>query len=134
MRAPLPPRAPDLEHPLAAPRQETSEPGTVRARALDRPGAPTGRLTLGQAQRLRVPALARCDLHLEQRGTRRRLHDRERVRVAVRVDADHVVQLVCKHPFHLQPSGWGRSRCRSGGEDRKRQDCDGSHPLGWTGF
>jgi hypothetical protein len=36
------------------------------------------------------------------------------VRIAVRVDADHVVQLVCKHPFHLQPSGWGRSRCRSG--------------------
>jgi hypothetical protein len=32
------------------------------------------------------------------------VHDRERVRVAVRVDADHMVHLVCEHPFHLQPS------------------------------
>jgi hypothetical protein len=62
------------------------------------------------------------------------LDDRDRVRVAVWVDADHVLELVCKHPFHLQPSGWGPSRCRSGGEDRKRHDCDGSRPLGRTGF
>jgi hypothetical protein len=54
--------------------------------------------------------------------------DRERVCVAVRVDADHVVQLICKHPTHLQPRLGDTLRCRSGGEDRKRQDCDGSRP------
>jgi hypothetical protein len=31
------------------------------------------------------------------------------VRVAVRVDADHVVQLICKHSSHLQPKVGGQT-------------------------
>jgi len=27
--------------------------------------------------------------------------------IAMRIDADHVVQLICKHHFHLQPSVGG---------------------------
>jgi hypothetical protein len=35
-------------------------------------------------------------------------YDRERVRVAVRIDTDEVVQLVCEHPrTDLQPKRWG---------------------------
>ena len=43
---------------------------------------------------------------LEHHSTASHLDDRERVRVAVRIDANHVVQLIYKHPDHLQP-GWG---------------------------
>jgi len=36
------------------------------------------------------------------------IHDRQRVRVAVRVDTDDVVQLICEHPrTDLQPSVGG---------------------------
>jgi hypothetical protein len=36
------------------------------------------------------------------------VHDRERVRVAVRVDTDDVVQLICEHPkTDLQPKRGG---------------------------
>ena len=36
------------------------------------------------------------------------VHDRERVRVAVRVDTDDVIQLICEHPkTDLQPSVGG---------------------------
>src|SRR5258705_5345886 len=36
------------------------------------------------------------------------VHDRERVCVAVRVDTDDVVQLICEHPkTDLQPKRWG---------------------------
>ena len=36
------------------------------------------------------------------------VHDRERMRIAVRVDTDDVVQLICKHPStDLQPKRWG---------------------------
>jgi hypothetical protein len=42
-------------------------------------------------------------------------HDRERMRIAVRIDTDHVVQLICKHHFHPQPTLQDTLRCRSGG-------------------
>jgi hypothetical protein len=36
------------------------------------------------------------------------MHDRQCVRVAVRVDTDDVVQLICEHPStDLQPKRWG---------------------------
>jgi hypothetical protein len=36
------------------------------------------------------------------------VHDRDRVRVAVRVDTNDVVQLICEHPkTNLQPKRWG---------------------------
>ena len=42
--------------------------------------------------------------------------DREHVLIPMRVDADHVIQLICKHPSDppasLVGSGWCRSECR----------------------
>src|SRR3954451_24306048 len=55
------------------------------------------------------------------------MHDRERVRVAVRVDADDVVQLICEHPrTDLQPSVGGHQPVPVWGWNRGRQNCDGS--------
>jgi hypothetical protein len=46
---------------------------------------------------------AGLDTRLEHDCAGANLNDRERVHVAMWVDADHVVQLICKHPTHLQP-------------------------------
>ena len=76
-------------------------PSTANAR---RPGA----CSLGELQRLRVAVAARGDRRLEHDRAADDLHDRERVRVAVRVDTDDVVQLICEHPLtDLQPKRWG---------------------------
>ena len=55
------------------------------------------------------------------------VHDRERVRVAVRIDTNHVVQLICEHPLtDLQPKRWGTHPVSVWGGNRGRQNCDGS--------
>ena len=51
-----------------------------------------------EAERVGVPACARSHHRLGQDGSRRSNNDRECVLVAVRVDTDHVIHLVCKHP------------------------------------
>src|SRR5438034_11000167 len=46
----------------------------------------------------------------------------------MRVDTDHVVQLICKHPSpDLQPERWGTPPVSVWGGNRGRQNCDGSH-------
>jgi len=61
-----------------------------------------------ELQSLRVAVAARDDRRLEDDGAALDVHDSERVRVAVRVDTDDVVQLICKHPrTDLQPKRWG---------------------------
>jgi len=63
---------------------------------------------VGELQHLRVAIAARDDRRLEDDRSADDLHDRERMRVAVRVDTDDVVQLICKHPrTDLQPKRWG---------------------------
>jgi len=52
---------------------------------------------------VRVAVAARDDCRLEDDCAADDLHDRECMRVAVRVDTDDVVQLICKHPRDLQP-------------------------------
>jgi hypothetical protein len=55
------------------------------------------------------------------------MHDRERVRVAVRVDPDDVVQLICEHPStDLQPSVGGHEPVSVWDAHRGRHNCDGS--------
>ena len=66
-------------------------PSTANAR---RPGA----CSLDELQRLRVAVAVRDHRRLEDDRAADDMHDRERVRVAVRVDTDDVVQLICKHP------------------------------------
>ena len=107
-RAALPPQPADLEHPLTAAGQEASQTGTERAGAFDRERTPTAARARRRAS---TPARSRrCSRRrrLEHDHAADDLHDRERVRVAVRVDTDDVVQLICKHPrTDLQPSVGG---------------------------
>src|SRR5436189_5163270 len=75
----------------------------------------------------RVAVAVRVDRRLEDDGAADDLDDRERVRVAVWVDTDHLVQPICEHPrTDLQPSVGDTNRCRSGDENRGRQNCDRS--------
>ena len=65
-------------------------------------------MPLGELQRSCV-AIVVCDYRrLEDDSAADDVHDRERVRVAVRVDTDDVVQLICEHPkTDLQRECWG---------------------------
>jgi hypothetical protein len=84
---------------------------------------------------MRVAVAARGDRRLEDNGTALDLHDRERMRVAVRVDANDVVQLICKHPrTDLQPKRWGTRTVSVWDENRGRQNCDGHALTTRTGF
>jgi len=59
---------------------------------------------IGEHERVRVALAARRDSRLEHHGAADDLDDRERMCIAVRVDTNDVVQLICKHPFSdLQP-------------------------------
>src|SRR5207245_11469555 len=96
---PLVPRASArLDHDLALTAQITSEAGAVMPGTLDRPNACTRRVFLGDPERLRIAAVARTDRTLRNNRTRRRGDNCERVLIAVCVDADHVIHLICKHP------------------------------------
>jgi hypothetical protein len=66
--------------------------------ALDRPETGSPGALLGESQRLRVATSAGRHRLLRHQRSAPRSDDRERVLVPVRVDADHVVQLVCNHP------------------------------------
>ena len=91
--------AASLEHRLAAAAQIASERGTVVADALNCPDAPAARIGVREAQRLGVAACIRSDRPPSDNRTRRRNNDREHVLIPMRVDANHVIQLICKHPL-----------------------------------
>jgi hypothetical protein len=55
-------------------------------------------MRVDESQGVRVALTARRDVRLEHHRSASDMHHRERVRVAVRVNADYVVQLSCKHP------------------------------------
>ena len=74
--------------------------------ALHRPETGTPCLLLSEAKRLCVAAAIARHRPLCQQRTGRRPDEAERVLVPVRVDADHVVQLVCNRPD--QSSGFVR--------------------------
>jgi hypothetical protein len=76
---------------------------------------------------MRVAVAARDDRRLADDHSADDVHDRERMKVAVRIDTDDVVQLICKHPrTDLQPKRWGTHPVSVWGRDRRRQNCDGS--------
>lgn len=62
--------------------------------------------------------------HTIEHTAARRLDDRGRVGVFVRVDANDEVNFFCKHCHAFIPLPEGRGRFRSG---KRRQDCDGTH-------
>ena len=126
-RAPLPAQSANLEHPLTAPAEEAGQPATERAGAFDRERAPSVRVLLGKLERARVAVAARRNIRLKDDCAGDDLDDRQRVRVAVRVNTDDVVQLICEHPTtNLQHTLGDTNRCRSGDGNRGRQNCDGS--------
>jgi hypothetical protein len=51
----------------------------------------------GKCERALIAVPIGADLELEHDSARRSRNHGERVRVAMRVDADDVVQLICKH-------------------------------------
>jgi hypothetical protein len=107
--------AASLEHPLAAAAQIASEGSAVMAGSLNCADAPAARVGVREPQRLRVAARVRSDRTPSDNRARRRDNDREHVLIPMRVDADHVIQLICKHP--VRSSGftrrvqWRRSEC-----------------------
>jgi hypothetical protein len=92
-------------------------------------------MLIDKPERVRITVAARGDVRLEYHGSAEGVHDRERMRVAVRVDTDHVVQLICKHPkTDLQPKRWGTHPVSVWGGNRGRQNCDGHALTTRTGF
>ena len=53
---------------------------------------------LGQPERVRVALAARCNVPLEHHRSADDVNDSKRVQIAMRVDTDDVIQLICKHP------------------------------------
>jgi hypothetical protein len=111
-----PGRAADLEHRLAVLGEITGETGAVASGALDRPSTPAKRALLGEAKQLPVAARVRARGLAGNDSARGRRHDNDDVLVAVRVDTDHVVQFVCKHPTRssdlVRRVRWCRSDAR----------------------
>src|SRR6266536_2502751 len=91
--------AASLEHRLAVAAQITSEGGAIMAGALNCPDTPAARVGVRETQRLCVAASVRSYRPPSDNRTRRRDNDREHVLIPMRVDANHVVQLICKHPL-----------------------------------
>jgi hypothetical protein len=90
-RAALATQPSDLEHRLAVFAQEAREPGTVGTGALDRKRSPPLSVLVGERQHFRVAAAIGVNTRLTKHAAAAYLHDRERVTVAVRVDANDVV-------------------------------------------
>jgi hypothetical protein len=82
---------------FAASLKEAGQTGAERAGALDSESASSRRVLLGESQRFDVPAAVRVYVRLEHNCSTANLDDAERVRVAMRINADDKVQLICKH-------------------------------------
>src|SRR4029077_14836818 len=98
---------PDLEHLLAVPGQEARQASAVGAGALDRERTPTRRVLLRHSERVRVAATVSRHRRLEHDHAAAYIDDSDRVLVAVRVDTDHAVQLICNHPDRPPAQRWG---------------------------
>jgi hypothetical protein len=66
------------------------------------------------SKRVSVAAAVSGHRRLEHHRTAADIDDPDRVLVAVRVDTDHEVQLICKHLIDLQPWLGDNSGSRSG--------------------
>ncbi len=129
------PQPADLEHPLTAPGQEARQAGTERAGAFDRERSPARGVPVGELQSVRVAVAARDDRRLEHNRTADDLHDRERMRVAMRIDTHDVVQLICEHPNRPPAQALGdTNRCRSGDGNRGARTVTGHALKTRTGF
>jgi hypothetical protein len=78
--------------------KKASETGAERSGALNREHTPAGSVLIGKTKHTRVTLTIGDRGRLEHHTARAHLDDRERVPIAMRINADHVVQLICKHP------------------------------------
>ena len=90
---------PSLDDCFTAAAQITGKPGTVMAGTLDRPDPHGGRVLRREPHRLCVAASTRPHRSLRDNRAGRRGHDRQHVLVAMGIDTDHVIHLICKHPL-----------------------------------
>jgi hypothetical protein len=58
---------------------------------------------IDKTKHARVTLSIRDRDRLEHHTAASHIDDRERVRVAMRINTNHVVELLCTHPTHLQP-------------------------------
>jgi hypothetical protein len=90
--------AADLEHGFAALAEIAGKPEAVISSTFDRPRSRAGRVPLGETKRLPGATHSRSQRLLGNDSTGRRCQHRQNMLVTVGVDADHLVQFVCKHP------------------------------------
>src|SRR6266487_4915403 len=86
------------------------KPGAVVPGALNRPNAAAVGVLLDKPQRLRITAPACTHRPLRHNSTARRGNDRKHMLVAVRVDTNDMIHLICKHPVRSS-SFTRRVRC-----------------------
>jgi hypothetical protein len=75
--------------------------------ALDRERTATRGMCLGDTKCFRVAIAVGSDRRLEHDRTATDIDDPDRVLVAMRVDTDDVVQLICDHPDRPPAQRWG---------------------------
>lgn len=86
----------DFEDPLAVREQEAAQAGAIAAAGLDRPGALAAGVAVREAQQALVAERVSREAVLDFDGSGSG-EDCCGVRIAVRVDADDVVDLICEH-------------------------------------
>jgi hypothetical protein len=112
----------DLEHRFAMLGEIAGKTGAVAAGALDRPGASARRVAIRETKRLPVAAPVRSNRLPGQDSTCRCYQHCHDVLITVRVDTDHVVQLICKHPTRSSDLARRVRWCRSDAGKPRRQD------------
>ena len=89
--------ATDLEHALSARMEVAAKTGAVAASPFDRPGASARRVMISDPKERSVTVRIRRRCPPGDNRARGRRDNRQDVLVTMGVDAEHVVQLVCKH-------------------------------------
>jgi hypothetical protein len=96
----------DLDDALPVLIEEDDKTGAIRARPLDRPHPPPCRVPLRPSEQSPVTGpVGACAPLVDD--TAARGEDRSAVPVAMRIDADDVVRLLCQHPS--TSTSWGPS-------------------------
>jgi hypothetical protein len=108
----------DLDGALLVLVEESSKAGAIRACPLNRPHPPTRGALPRPFERRRVPAPVGAGARRSNQGAVRG-EDRRAVPVAMRVDADDVVRLLCQHPSTSMRWGpsvpvWGSETAAAG--------------------
>jgi hypothetical protein len=97
-RAALPTQPADLEHPLATTGEQARETGAERACPLDSEDTTPRRVLLAEHECSPIAIAVSRNIRFEHDRAGTNVDHRACMRVAVRVDTNDVVQLICEHP------------------------------------